>query len=124
MARRAAVGLAPKALDSIPSLGQRPRLSRSRRLALKARFTFSGVQTPNESRLQRSIRGESNSRGRCPAKGDIAPSALNRHSAPSLPLCVAFQLLRKLGWNVGDDHGIAALIPQFKHVADTMDLGD
>ncbi len=86
MARCAAVGLAPKALDSIPSLGQRPRLSRSRRSALKARFTFPLVECKRPMNRASSARFVGNQiPGAIPrAKGDIAPSALNRYP-PSSP---------------------------------------
>src|SRR5437867_5574279 len=41
-----------------------------------------------------------------------------------LPFCVPLELVRQLGWNMGDDHSIVAFIAQFKHVTDSMDLGD
>jgi hypothetical protein len=37
---------------------------------------------------------------------------------------VTFQFLRKLRRNVGDDHGIAAFVPQLQDVTDTMNLGN
>ena len=37
---------------------------------------------------------------------------------------VVGQLLFQMWWNVGDNHGVVALVAQLQHVTDSMDLGD
>src|SRR5215471_7167517 len=42
----------------------------------------------------------------------------------ALPFGEALQLLRQVGWNMGDDYGVTALIAQFQNVTDAMNLGN
>jgi hypothetical protein len=42
----------------------------------------------------------------------------------SVPRCVIGQFLFQMRWNVRNDQGIIAFVSQFKHVTNSMNLGD